>query len=564
MSSSSRKLVETIKRLVVFILRESDLLRSPVFIFVLIASGSRTALIFLINETAARGGPNFFLFAGLIAAALILLAFSHWASLSGAKLVQSLQLRMRRNLTKQLLNADVSFFLRRGHGELYHSATHHIAAVSGTATRITGFIQAVLVLLFCLGYMFLEMPSSVLATVIALALGVTAFFVTEGPASRAVAKTHHATVAYHNSLNDILRGFKELRLRLARRRATDARVEQQINDAADAALVSERHYSYGQMGANGALISLLIAIVVILPLMSGADSVTTLQILTLVLFSFGPIETVVGNLPAFARTAISFQELERIETELSQNAEVEVSSDALEKRDSFETLELRGVKAHLSREVGDGTNARDTFTLGPIDLTLRPGESVFITGGNGMGKSTLLQLLTGLRHPDEGQILLDGQVVTRDNVAEYRSVFSAVFSEFYLFRHLDGLSEEDRKRLQEHIEEMGLVEGISIVDNQFTSLELSTGQLRRLALSLALAEERPIVVLDEFASDQDPGRRKFFYDVLVPRLAKAGHCLIAVTHDEHCFDKSDRLIRMEDGKIISDSALTGAAIPAAE
>ena len=79
------------------------------------------------------------------------------------------------------------------------------------------------------------------------------------------------------------------------------------------------------------------------------------------------------------------------------------------------------------------------------------------------------------------------------------------------------------------------------------------------ALSVALAEARPIIVLDEFAADQDPVRRKLFYDVLVPQMARDGHLVIAVTHDEHCFDKCDRLIRMEAGRILADTRQPGAA-----
>ena len=162
-------------------------------------------------------------------------------------------------------------------------------------------------------------------------------------------------------------------------------------------------------------------------------------------------------------------------------------------------------------------------------------------------------MLTGLRHPDGGQILLDGQEISRANVADYRGVFAAVFSEFYMFRQLYGLSDEEKDRMLRHIKELGLAEGVSISDGMFDNLSLSTGQMRRLALSIALAEERPIIVLDEFAADQDPTRRAFFYDVLVPRLAKAGHCVVAVTHDEHCFGKADRLIRVEDGRIAMDA-----------
>ena len=261
---------------------------------------------------------------------------------------------------------------------------------------------------------------------------------------------------------------------------------------------------------------------VVLPSVAGADSVTMLQLLTLVLFIFAPVEEMITGLPAIARSAVAFRIFRAMETTLAENAEAVSARDVIDIRPGFKTLELRGVTAHLSRNVGDTGTARDTFTLGPVDLTLYPGQSVFITGGNGMGKSTLLQLLTGLRHPDAGSIHIDGVEVTRDTVADYRGVFSAVFSEFYLFRHLFGLTEDERARLQEHIVELGLGEGVSITGDEFDSLSLSTGQMRRLALSIALAEQRPIIVLDEFAADQDPARRSFFYDVLVPRLARAG------------------------------------------
>ncbi|MCG6902403.1 MAG: ATP-binding cassette domain-containing protein [Rhodobacter sp.] len=538
--------------LIRFLLRESNLLRSPVFVFVVLASASRTAMIFLINETAGRGGPDWLLFFALIGSAAVMLTATHFAKMSGVDLVQRLKLKMRNQISQCILKADVSFFQSRAQGQVYHVATGHVNDISGAALRLVGIFQTLLLLIFCLGYMAWQLPASVLATLIALVVGVGAFFATEGPASRANRKSHDATVAFYDSIHDLLRGYKELRLRGSRRKALSRTVEAQVQDAKDLTIASERHFSYGQIGSNGALAALLIAVVVVLPLITDADSVLLLQLLTLVLFTAGPIEAMVGDLPALSRAGIAFRIFRNLEEDLENNAEHDATADYDDNRPAFRSLELRGATVHLTRDVGDDDKARDRFTLGPIDLTLYPGQSVFITGGNGMGKSTLLQLLTGLRHPDEGQIFLDDMEVTRANVAEYRGVFAAVFSEFYMFRHLYGMTEDERARLQANIEELGLGEGISLTGNRFTNLSLSTGQMRRLALSIALAEQRPIIVLDEFAADQDPSRRTFFYDILVPRLAQAGHCVVAVTHDEHCFHKCDRLIRMEDGRIISD------------
>ena len=91
-------------------------------------------------------------------------------------------------------------------------------------------------------------------------------------------------------------------------------------------------------------------------------------------------------------------------------------------------------------------------------------------------------------------------------------------------------------------------------EDRFSTLALSSGQRRRLALAVAVAENRPVILFDEFAADQDPRFRAYFYDTLLPRLAAGGHLVIAVTHDDSQFAKCDRLIRMEAGRIVGISS----------
>lgn len=534
-----------------FLLRESDVLRSPVALFVLLASASRTGLIYLVNEAAERGGATWGLFAALLGTAGVMLYATHQARMSGVEIMERLVRKLRVETAERLMRADVDFFQSRDISQINHVVTSHVSTIAMATVRFVDAAQAILLLIFILAYMMIEMPASVLATVLALAFGLGTFALNEGPATRAVRQTHKALTDFHHMLNDITRGYKELRLRRARRHDLRREVGAQVDEVKRLALISERHYSFGNVSASGALAVLLIALVGLLPLVVGTDSVTLLQIITLVLFSFAPLETMISGLPLIARAGVSYGVYREFTATLDANAE---HPDPVEEdhRRSFESIELRGVTVHLTRDVGDSAIAQDSFTLGPVDLALRPGESVFITGGNGMGKSTLLSLLTGLRHPDGGEILIDGAPVTRDNVSDYRSVFATVFSEFYMFRRLYGLSDAEQARLLQHVDEMGLSEGVAVKDGGFTNLALSTGQMRRLALSIALAELRPVIVLDEFAADQDPARRRLFYDTLVPRLAAQGHCVVAVTHDEHMFDRADRLIRMENGKIVSD------------
>ena len=87
-------------------------------------------------------------------------------------------------------------------------------------------------------------------------------------------------------------------------------------------------------------------------------------------------------------------------------------------------------------------------------------------------------------------------------------------------------------------------------DNQFTNLQLSTGQRKRLALLVTLLEDKDIYIFDEWAADQDPHFRDFFYEKLLLDLKNQGKTVIAVTHDDRNFHCADRVLKMDYGKFV--------------
>ena len=91
----------------------------------------------------------------------------------------------------------------------------------------------------------------------------------------------------------------------------------------------------------------------------------------------------------------------------------------------------------------------------------------------------------------------------------------------------------------------------SFEGGRFTKRNLSTGQKKRLAMVLALLEDRPIFVLDEWAADQDPEFRRYFYESLLPALKQKGKTVIAVSHDDRYFHCADRVVIMDYGAIRS-------------
>ena len=191
--------------------------------------------------------------------------------------------------------------------------------------------------------------------------------------------------------------------------------------------------------------------------------------------------------------------------------------------------------------------------LGPIDLTFRPGELIFIVGGNGSGKSTLAKILTGLYPPESGVIYLDGKPVDDRSRDAYRQNFSVVFSDFFLFDSLLGMSPVNLDaHAKEYLVQLHLNHKVTVRDGVLSTTDLSQGQRKRLALLTAYLEDRPFYVFDEWASDQDPVFKEIFYTQLLPELKSKGKTVLVITHDDRFVYVADRCLKMEEGKLRSE------------
>jgi len=274
-----------------------------------------------------------------------------------------------------------------------------------------------------------------------------------------------------------------------------------------------------------------------------------------ILYVMGPLAMLVGTVPQLGEGTVACERLAEFGFSISdQEARVLDRSQAHVKMQpslkSWSRIELQGVRVDYR-----GYDSPNEFELGPVNMQVRPGELVFIVGGNGSGKSTLAKILTGLYSPAQGRILLDAEPVNDGNRDLYRSLFAAVFTDFHLFNRVIGPGMETASTVlaQECLARLGLAEKVRINGRNYTTTKaLSNGQRKRLALLCAYLEDRPIYVLDEWAADQDPPFKKFFYESLLPDLKGRGKCVIIITHDDQYFELADRIIKLSDGRIVSD------------
>lgn len=258
------------------------------------------------------------------------------------------------------------------------------------------------------------------------------------------------------------------------------------------------------------------------------------------LFLRTPLLQAVGAFPTLIAAEVAFNKVKALKL-----ADYDPAFPAPQAR-TWQTLELRDVAFHYA-----AGEQQSGFAVGPINLTLRRGELVFLIGGNGSGKSTLAMLLTGLYVPVSGQILLDGQPITVADREDYRRLFSAIFTDFYQFHHLLGPQGEqpDAELVETWLQRLKMKSKLEFDGTRVTNPQLSQGQRKRLALLLAVAEKRDILLLDEWAADQDPQFRRTFYRELLPQLREMGKTVFAISHDDHYFEHADRLLQMRDGHL---------------
>ncbi len=295
---------------------------------------------------------------------------------------------------------------------------------------------------------------------------------------------------------------------------------------------------------------LLATMVFILPNFSDNYGDAVIKTTTAVLFLIGPISSLVGSVPLFSTANIAIDNIQKLEAELDEHVAVEKVTEkntiAQTELDNFSKIVFDNVVFSYPQQYDD-----QQFSIGPINLTINRGDIIFIAGGNGSGKSTLIKLLTGLYYPSNGSIKIDKTVIGHNNGQQYQDLMACVFTEYHLFKVAYGLRHVPAETVDALISYLELEEKVSLSDDEFSTIELSAGQKKRIALLVSLMEDRPVYIFDEWAADQDPEFRRKFYHEILPDLKKQNKTVIAITHDDRYFDCADYLIRIDEGKVVS-------------
>ena len=522
-----------------------------------LAGGASALLVVLVNRQITGAGSS--LGWGLVALAFagLLLSVSGLNLLSRVMLIRLMQraeYEMRLDLSRRILATPLRQLEEVGAARLYAVLTQDVANLSAALSTLPNLCINAAMLAGCLAYLaWLSWPVLVaLVLVLGLTIGVNVLF--DRRAFRLLMQARGKFDQLLEHFRGLTEGIKELKLHGERTQAFLAdHVEPDADELRQRNADAFEAYAVGNSWSQGVFFVFIGFLVFLLPrLIAVPLSLLTTYTVT-VLFARGPIVALIEAMPGFRRAGVALRTIEGLS--LGGDAEPASTAAIRPAGPAIRRVELAGITHSYYRE-----READTFVLGPLDLALEAGELVFLVGGNGSGKTTVVKVLCGLYPPASGSVLMDGRPVDEASRNQYRNLFSVVFSEFFLFDRLLGMGGGPGldERARRYLEMLQLDHKVRVADGALSTTELSRGQRKRLALLTAYLEDRPFYVFDEWAADQDPLFKDIFYRQLLPDLRGRGKGVLVISHDSHYHGVADRIIRLDYGKVEAEESPSGA------
>lgn len=535
-------------RLIRFLMAHSPRMLALSVIAGLAGGAASTALLFVINAGLERSRSAseslFVVFLGLAALAMLTRASS---ALLLTNIGQGAMLQLRMQISRQILGVPLRRLEEVGTPRLLAIVTDDILNILNAVSNVPLICVNVASIFTCL--VFLGWLSWKLFLVV-LVLIFLVMFTSQLPYMAAtkqftLARKEHNSVMAH--LRALVTGIKELKVNRDRKRAFASELHTSASRFRVHTMSAMRIYVLGATWGEMLSFMTIGLLVFVVPRMIAVPDSTLVTFVLVMLYLMEPLEFILNQAPQYGKGAVALKSVEDVGLSLADTALDDDLDAAARPVRAWKSIELRGVSFSYQRDDGSGR-----FVLGPVDLKCTPGELVFITGGNGSGKTTLGKLLLGLYAPESGEIRLDGEPVTDANRDDYRQLFSAVFADFFLFESLvsaDRTSIDERART--YLQRLQLDQKVQVTDGVLSTVDLSQGQRKRLALLAAYLEDRPVFLFDEWAADQDPAFKELFYHQLLPELRAKGKTVFVISHDDRYYDIADRLLKLDDGRIVA-------------
>lgn len=512
----------------------------------LVSGGATVALIAVLQSVLARlENPGAGLLAGFVAAAVTVLLSGALSSVLLIRLAQRSIQGLRMELCRRILDSGMRRIETLGPARLQSALTDDVQIITNAVAGVPLLTINLAIVAGAFVYIGILSVKVLLGMLAVLAAGLVLY---QLPVRRAGvylrrARVHQDTM--HGHLESVTRGAKELKLDAARRThvlddGVGATGRLLVRDTTRGVALYTVAGSWGQL-----LFLASIGVMLFAGPKFGIGERDLTGFTLAVLYINTPLVTVLNMIPALGRAGTALASLDALEL----GDEESLPAPRPREPGTGAALRLRGTVFRYA--TADATET--PFQVGPLDAEFRPGTITCVIGGNGSGKTTLAKLLCGLYRPDAGEVHLDGAAVTGARLQELRESVAGVFSDVHLFRTLPGGARDDEEA-NLLLQLLGMAEKVTVRDGEFSTIALSTGQRKRLALVAALLTDRPVLLFDEWAADQDPEFREFFYTRVLPTLRDRGKTVVAITHDDRYFGIADDVLKLDRGQVAAHGA----------
>ncbi|MBW8687214.1 cyclic peptide export ABC transporter [Chitinophaga rhizophila] len=516
--------------------------KAPQILLLSILSGlANMSVIVIVTSSFESDMPFRFLLYYYALTLVVYLAGRRFVQINLIKITRSLVYELKLKLIEKIFSTSYQKFERIDRGRIYTALNDDIDTIGSS---ISTFIMLATSMFTAIGAFIYLASIAFWATAITVFIILsltTIYYLVSRSTNIYFEEARDVQNVFMRLVNGMIDGYKEISLQ--RNKKLEYRSD--VGDTAEEYKVKMNTAEIRFV--NAFLIGELVLVVLLgvvsfgIPkLFPGIKSYTVMSFVVVLLYLIGPVNEILNSVPSIMRLRIAWKRIRKFQADIPANMDLSAPAPQLQRQ--VHSLEALHVSYQYKSE-----SEQHPFMVGPVNLKAVAGEIIFIIGGNGSGKTTLAKLLTGLYEPDSGHVLINDTIVKPYELSEY---YSAVFSPAHLFDKLYNVDLGNRSaEVQRYLRLLDLEEKVVIKENNYSTISLSGGQRKRLALLQCYLEDRQIFLFDEWAADQDPSYRNFFYRVLLPEMKKAGKIVIAITHDDNYFDVADKVFKMNRGKL---------------
>jgi len=517
--------------------------KAPMILLMTVLSGLANVLVIIMVTAFVGSNINMkymFLYFGLIVA--VYLFGRRFVQISLTKITRSIVYDLRIRLVNKIFSASYEKFEGIDRGRVYTALNDDVNTIGGSINEIilliTSFITAVGAFIYLASLAFW-------ATIVAIFIIVsiaTLYYIVSKNVNPYFEEARNSRDDFMRLVNGMIDGFKELSLHRNKKIEYRGDIGESAAEFRDKMTTADIKFTNAFMVGESQLVILLgLVSISMSEVFPSVKAHTVMNFVVVFLYLIAPVNGILSSIPSLMNLRIAWDRVQKFTQEIPENIDLSVIPKKLTEKEYV--LEAKNITYQYPIPEGE----KEGFSVGPINLKIKSGEIFFIIGGNGSGKTTLAKMLTGLYESHSGQILLNNKIHKGHELSEY---FSSVFNPAYLFEKLYNINtNEKQEAIDKYLKVLNLDHKVQIVNGKYNTIHLSSGQRKRLALLQCYLEDSPIYLFDEWAADQDPEYRNFFYRSLLPEMRALGKIVIAITHDDHYFDVADKVVKLDRGEI---------------